>query len=240
MSTVTEGRPDDQPAAVEFVSPYGYRIGGEIPPAYLPLTHAEPGQAGSDEGRDVAPEAYRGSGQPVGPDLWKRVQEAADTPEGRRILRDILHADAPFPDEGRPYQVTVPGQTDGATGNAAVRLFDMPQGLLGKITRVVVESLSFNPAAPFSAASAWHAIVDVSTGTQVAPANVWGSGMVRDFGPTTAGGPLIPALFVDDDPSAGLIRSGRSCWYVLNGASAAGILNKQLAITVRLNVLAVS
>lgn len=240
-NVVTEGRPEDEPAVVELVSPYGYRIDGSPPPvAYVPLTHQEPGQVGSDEWRDVTPEAYRGSGQPVGPELWRRVQEAADTPEGRRVLASILQTDRQFPEEGRIYEVTIGGQTDATTGNATLRLFEVPQGLVAKVVRVVVESAAFSPASPFSTANAWHAIVSAPTGTQIAPANVWGSGMVRDFGPVSAGGPLIPALFTDNDDQAGVGRSGRTIWYVLNGASAAAILNKQLAVTVRLNVLAVS
>ena len=237
--SVTES-PNEQPAAVEQVSPYGYRIDGSTPIAYVPMTHSEPAQAGSDEWRDVAPEAYRGSGQPVGPDLWRRVLEAADTPEGARMLRQLMQLDRQFPEEGRIYEVTIGGQTDGTTGNLTMRLFDVPQGFTAKITRLIVESASFSPASPFSTANAWHAIVSAPTGTQVDPTKVWGSGMVRDFGPVTAGGPIIPALFTDNDDQAGVARGGRTVWYVLSGASAAAIQGKQVAATLRLNLIASS
>src|SRR5256885_1912321 len=82
-----------------------------------PLMEAEPLQATDREADPgLGLDAYAGSGQPVGPDLWRRVLAASQTAEGARMLRQLLGVDEAAPREF-VYEGTSGFQTD-ASGNA--------------------------------------------------------------------------------------------------------------------------
>lgn len=227
-------------ATPETLSPYGYRVAGgdgEQPAGYVPLTGAEPLQA-TDVQKDPSEElSYVGSGQPVGPELWRRVLEASQTPEGARMLRQLLGIDVAAPREF-VYEGTSGFQTD-ASGNATAVMFDVPQGARAFLTRALVE---VGGQAPGSAvvANAWLGIYETGGGDRAAGAAAittatYQPGSLRHFAPQNASaGLFLPCLLTDQDDAAWGFRSGMRAVAILAGA--AGIATKGATIAYRFNV----
>lgn len=227
-------------ATPETLSPYGYWMAGadgEQPAGYVPLTGEEPLQA-RDAQRDPSGQlSYVGSGQPVGPELWRRVLEASQTPEGARMLRQLLGLDVAAPREF-VYEGTSGFQTD-ASGNATAVMFDVPQGARAYLTRAVVEVGGQTPGSAANAA-AWLGIYETGGGDRVAgAANVTSAtyqpGSLRTFAPRdAAAGLFLPCLLTDQDDAAWGFRSGMRAVAVLVGI--AGLATKQATIAYRFNV----
>lgn len=231
---------DQQDRSPEIVSPYGYRLATSGPPVgYVPLTGKEPLQAVENNGYGDPefPDDYVGSGQPVGPELWRRVVEASATPEGRAMLRQLLALD-----EGEPREFVMEGtagfQTDGS-GNASAVMFDVPQGARAFMTRAIVE---VGGQAPGSAvlANAWLGIYETGGGDRVAGAAAvttatYQPGSLRHFAPqNSSGGLFLPCLLTDQDDAAWGFRSGMRAVAVLAGV--AGIATKGATIAYRFNL----
>ena len=226
MTTPIEQQP------IEEVSPYGYRLAGGRPP-FVPLTGKEPLQAAFDE-VDADPDSFAVSGQPVGPEMWRRVLEASATPEGRAMLRALLRLD-----EGTPrefvYEGVVGFQSDGS-GNARASMFDVPQGARAFLTRALVEVGGQQPGSAVIA-NAWLGIFETPGGDQVSGGTTatYGPGQLRAFAPQNAStGLFLPQLIVDQDDTAWGFRSGMRAVAVIAGA--AGIATKQATIAFRFNV----
>jgi hypothetical protein len=226
--------------SVETVSPYGYRLvegDGDQPQAYVPQTGAEPLQATDTEADPSGQLSYVGSGQPVGPDLWRRVLEASQTPEGARMLRQLLGVDTAAPREF-VYEGTSGFQTD-ASGNATAVMFDVPQGARAYLTRALIEVGGNVPGSAASAA-AWLGIYETGGGDRAAGAAAittatYQPGALRAFAPNgNSGGLFLPCLLTDQDDAAWGFRSGMRAVAILAGI--AGLATKQATIAYRFNV----
>lgn len=225
----------DAPDIVTELSPYGYRVGGVPLTSYVPGVAHEFGQAEDANGwTEPPPEAYAGSGQPVGPELWRRVLEMADTPEGRAALRRIIQSDTAEPREF-VYEGVVGFQSD-ASGNAVARMFDVPQGARAYLTRALVEVGGQAPGTAASAA-AWLGIYETGGGDRTANVTTatYQPGQLRHFAPRdSAAGLFLPCLLTDQDDAAWGFRSGMGVVAVLAGI--AGLATKAATIAYRFNL----
>lgn len=104
---------------------------------------------------------------------------------------------------------TVQGQTDASTGNLVLPLYQVPDGFTFKAERVVVEDATSTPAAPYSSGTAWIALYRAN-----GPSVPFRPGSLLDFGPTTAGGGILPCVFTDGGNSAPLVYGGE--WLLVN------------------------
>ena len=220
---------------VETLSPYGYRIAaGDPEVAFIPETRDEPLAAEPVQADPSGRLSYAGSGQPVGPDLWRRVVEAADTPEGAEMLRRLLRVDVAPPREF-VYEGVVGFETDGS-GNATCVLFDVPQGARAFLTRCLFDVDGQNPGSAVIAAS-WVGVYETGGGTseQGVTTATYRSGRLRAFAPQNASsGLFLPQLLVDQDDQAWGFRSGMRALAVLDGA--VGIANHAGTVAFRFNV----
>ena len=227
----------DEQLPIERTSPYGYRLVDEPGPvAYVPLTAREPSSAAASELGDEPAVAYDGSGQPVGPELWRRVLEAAQTPEGAAMLRALLRADETQP-RTLVYEGVVGLQSDGS-GNAVAKFFDVPQGMKAYLTRAIVDVTGFPPGSATNA-NAWCGIFESGGGTVVDGVTTasYGAGRIRAFAPNgNANGLFLPAMLVDDGAAAWGFRAGMSAVCVLAGI--AGLATKQATVAYRFNLVA--
>lgn len=132
----------------------------------------------------------------AGPPLFDLVKELRHAQEvGRQLLEEsnkLL--------QRRTIVRRGNGQTD-ASGNVDIPLFVVPMGFEFVVTRVNVESPAFTPAVPYSAATAWIALI---------LGDRFGVGAILDFlpNPPLASGPILPCLFTDGADQAGVLRGG--------------------------------
>lgn len=166
-----------------------------------------------EESGDIKPKVltppYPGS-ESVGPnmyDLIMRTNQALDA-QGE-LIREALIAG-----KRRWVIEATSGETD-ASGNLDLKVFQVPQGYHFTITRVNVEGAGFTPASPFSAASAWIALI---RGALFAP------GSILDFGPASSGGVILPSIFSTSDNHAPALNGGEILTlHVVGSATLANI-----------------
>lgn len=163
--------------------------------------------------------------QPVRPTgegvYYPLVEEGSETDlleNVRRLTLAVANLENAIrsPKRHRPVVDTAQKMTD-SSGNAVIPVYQVSQGELFHLTRVVVECATFDatsprtPAAPYSNASAWFGLF--STPDQ----NAVGQGRLIDFMPVTAGGQLVPAVAeypnADGEGGGALVRAGN--WLVL-------------------------
>lgn len=131
-------------------------------------------------------------------------------------------------------------QTDGTTGNLVLQLFEVPAGMEGRITNVIVDapdSATINPSAPFANAACW-AFIAVGPPTSTdndGLADSLRNGMVA-FAPTSAAGPILPGQWTFNDPAAPVAYGGEMFYYCVHGGSIAAILNLKLRVRSRINL----
>lgn len=131
-------------------------------------------------------------------------------------------------------------QTDGTTGNLVLQLFEVPAGMEGRITNLVVDapqSATINPSAPYGNAASWSFIaVGPPTSTDSdAIVDTLRNGMVT-FAPVSAAGPIIPGQWTFNDPSAPIAYGGEMFYFCLHGGSIAAILNLMIRTRARINL----
>lgn len=116
------------------------------------------------------------------------------------------------------YTATQTGNTD-ASGDLTLSVFKVPSGFTFALHRTIIESAAYTPAVPYSNAAAY---LTVNRGQP-------GPGSLRDFGPASAGGPLIPGLLTDPSRSGAVFQSGEEVVIFLN----AGPATTAVAITIQ-------
>lgn len=130
----------------------------------------------------------------VGPALYDLVRETRRAYEANsELLREAIHAG-----HKRNVIEATSGETD-ANGNLDLRLFQVPQGHHFTVTRVNVEAGLFTPASPFSAATAWIALIRGA---------LFAQGSILDFGPPASGGVILPSIFSTSDSHAPALNGG--------------------------------
>lgn len=184
-------------------------------PFHIPFTDAaaparderEPSQE-----RDVSGDDFRGPSQPVGPRLANELIEQLGGEGAARLLHHMW-VEANTRKKERDMVIPVGGTADGS-GNLDLVIYDVPQGYTFKVTRVNLEAVVGGtlqtPAAPFSAANAWLALMRGTNFSNVggeATAS-FGNGSMLDFAPATAGSRLFPGLFTWSKNHAPLCQSG--------------------------------
>lgn len=133
--------------------------------------------------------------------------------------------------------------TDASTGNAAVMLFEVPQGMQAHLASATIDipgSSSITPGAPLTNAAAFAilAVAPPSTGINnptAAQITAFRRGSVG-FSPSAAGGPIIPGQWTYNDSNAPVAFGGQAFWYVVNGGGVAAILGQSLTVSARVNL----
>lgn len=132
----------------------------------------------------------------AGPAMFNLVQE---TKRALEVQSALLRAAIPLLDT-RIVVDYATGQAD-ASGNLALKIYQVPQGYQFITTRVNIENGIATPGAPFTAAGAWMGLM---RGDSFRP------GSLIDFvpNPPGAGGVVLPAIFSDGSSEAGVFRGG--------------------------------
>jgi hypothetical protein len=130
----------------------------------------------------------------VGPAMFQFIER---TNRAILVQEELIKAAIPYLHDQRITEGAT-GQTDGS-GNLDLKLYVVPQGYKFTATRVNLEAVGFTPASPFSAATAWVALI---RGTQFA------AGSILDFGPSASGGIIFPSIFSTSDSHAPFLRGG--------------------------------
>ncbi len=209
-----------------------------IPGTSLPFI--PPGAADQVEGRgDVIINPDR-----QGPQTSERVaNEDLISAQAYAVVEAALRAFDRKERRETHYYVESADQTDATTGSAVMQLFEVPQGMEGHVSNVIVDvpqSATLTPSAPYAnAASFMFLAISGPTNTDndnAALVTGLRAGMVA-FAPISAGGPMLPGQWTFNDSNAPIIFGGQTLYFVLNGGSQAAILNLYLRARTRINLL---
>ncbi len=204
------------------------------PNTSLPAT--TPGQAAQPEGRGTVELEQRFvPPTTAGPPALTQDEQAE-----RQVAEPIIRAFDNRPLRGRTFQSVSTDVTDGTTGNVVLQLFEVPGGMEGRLTQVLVdvpEIATITPAAPYANASSWAflAIAPPSSTDNDSSALALRRGMVA-FAPTSAAGPILPGQWTFTDDQAPVARGGEMFYYVLIGGSIAAILSATVRARYRVNL----
>lgn len=134
-----------------------------------------------------------------------------------RMLERLLERDARQRSGYRYYEAVIPFATD-ASGNAAVKLFEVPAGALGSLVLVAVDEAGVTPQSPDTRATLSLELVIGSAGTTLS-ASV---GELVDCLPQTPGvAAQIPSTFNYGDKETSPRTTGpRAFWLVVQNANA--------------------
>ncbi len=204
------------------------------PNTSLPATG--PGAALQPEGRGTVELERRF----VPPATSEPVTLTPDEQAERQVAETIIRAFDNRPARGRTFQSVSTDVTDGTTGNVVLQLFEVPGGMEGRLTQLLVDVPSIatiTPAAPYSNAASWAfiAIAPPSTTDNDASALTLRPGMVA-FAPTSAAGPILPGQWTFTDDQAPVARGGEMFYFVLVGGSIAAILSATVRARYRVNL----
>lgn len=149
--------------------------------------------------RDVPWESYIGPPEPRGPALSDTGlgDARSDRAELARALAAVM-AEAERARRKITEFAAVTGQTN-ASGNLDLPIFYVPAGFECAVVRVNIEDATHTPASPFSAATAWLALIR---------GDHFGPGSILDFGPATVGTTIIPSIFSTSENHAPILRGG--------------------------------
>lgn len=183
-------------------------LGGYQTPVLIPDDLA-PTLPAPSEGREGPPIS-----EPLQPgylELRAQVDEL-----GRRLLL-----------ETRPDQVSAPfaGSLD-ANGDAFIGLYQVTEGYEARMTRLVANALvlasglPYDPAAPFSNASAY---IELLTASQPQGDSVGNDGLL-DFAPTVAGARVFPSVLSWPLTQAPVVRGPN--WFVLRVVAGPHVAGK--------------
>jgi hypothetical protein len=176
------------------MSKYPDPLGGTILPAALDIPHQESYRKENTEIQTPSRPAPPPGEESVGPALIELVRQTKRAFElENELLRDALKSL-----DNRLVIEYASGSTDGS-GNLDLKLFTVPMGYAFYATRINIEGGAFTPASPFSAATAWLALI---RGTN------FGVSSILDFGPAAASGTIIPSIFSTSRNHAPALRGG--------------------------------
>lgn len=172
--------------------------------------------------------------------------ETSGDPDGLTLAQRTLVETAVRAFDRRPqleqtFFVPAADQTDATTGNMVLQLFEAPAGTECHLSSLLIDtpsSATITPVAPFANASVWAMICvgpPSSSDNDTVSITSLREGMVA-FAPTSSGGPILPGLWTFNDSNAPIARGGEQFYYVLSGASIAGILNVRIRCRARINL----
>jgi len=161
----------------------------------------------------VPPAPGEESAGPALTDLVRETRRAATALEA-------LYRQARYEAGERLYPVMVPFATDG-NGDAAIKVFEVPQGATGYLMQLALDQAGVTPAAPNTSASLWHAIYAGPQGT-LTQAQVRAVGALLDCSPLTpAADAQIPYVYTYGDRYGAPALVGPGVfWFVVDAATA--------------------
>lgn len=165
-------------------------------------------------GRVVTPPqpGEESAGPPLAPlvaldDVARRIAEALGAQAAARArFREVF--------DSVPFSFDANGDVTVAN---AVKIWEVPQGNIGYLMRVMIEAGGFTPAAPYQAAGAWAGIwVGRPSPNALTGATIGG---LVDYAPSAAGGPIFPALFENESGSAPATHGPDSFYFACEGSA---------------------
>lgn len=176
-------------------------------------------------GRVVTPPAP--GAESAGPALVDLVQELRAVSQLAQMYFNRARLAA-----GEQMYTGVQQEATDANGDAAVRLFEVPQGTTGYLTLATVDEAGVTPAAPDTSANLWHAIYAGPPGDPT-PAQLALVGNMLDAMPNS---PVVDAMipfnyaYGNKETAPTLVGPG-TFWFVVDAANA----TRQIAV--RYNVV---
>jgi hypothetical protein len=162
------------------------------------------------EGRQEITPQFDGSDDPTARS-WLELRDSIE-----RL--GVLLSNAVQPD---PPTGVATGNTD-ASGNAFIVVYAVAAGMQFRLHRAVVEAQGSTPTAPSSAG--WYGFYslqsDAIPGGSFTNIGDTLQGSLKDFAPSTVGGPTFPAVFTDNSMQAVEVRGPSRLVLVVSGGPA--------------------
>jgi hypothetical protein len=155
-------------------------------------------------------------GPMAGPPLTDLVVELRRTADAMMQL----YRQAQFTARERVHRVKASAQLD-ANGDAAIELFQVPQGSTGYLMILAIEQGTATPGTPITSATLWHAIFGHTDGGQKSAAQA-AAGTLLDCSPITpAADAQIPYVYTYGDRYGSPTLVGPGTFYLVIDASTA-------------------